>query len=135
MSRNPNDAPPATVRKAGDWHLVTYGTWQISVGPDGLLMLPRHLHPDEWDHFVATGTIAKTVASDVISKNQKQAEADDRSLPVRRAIVQQGPPPPGATRMRVTTAQQRGATIGRSKRRRSTEKAEPPRPTRNKGVT
>ena len=47
----PSEPPPATVRKVGDWHLVTYGTWQISIGPDGLIMLPRHLHPREHEDF------------------------------------------------------------------------------------
>jgi hypothetical protein len=108
-------APPS-VQAVGDWQLVTHGTWQISVGPDGLLMLPRHLHPREWDDFVAAGTIAKQVGNDVIAANSHKARKDNRRLPTRRgAIVTEGEPPAGTVRMNVSQ-QQAAATIGRPRR-------------------
>lgn len=119
----------ATVQTVGDpaspsgvWHLVTYGAWQISVGPDGLLMLPRHLHPREWADFVACGSLAANVAAKVVAENAERAKADDRSLPPGRAIVTEGPPPDGAMRMITTAgpnqapAQHTQATIGRPHR-------------------
>lgn len=109
-------APPPTVQTVGDWQLVTHGAWQISVAPDGLMMLPRHLHPREWDDFVAAGTIAKQVGADVITANTHKARKDQRRLPTRRgAIVAEGEPPAGTVRMNVSQ-QQAAATIGRPRR-------------------
>lgn len=119
--------PPATVKEAGGWHLVSYGTWQISVGPDGLLMLPRHLHPDEFAHFVACGKVAADIGLKIQAGHAAKAKLAAASetprrtpLPTRQAILAQGPPPDGTKRMRVTSAQQRSATIGRGKRGRET---------------
>jgi outer membrane biosynthesis protein TonB len=108
-------APPS-VQAVGDWQLVTHGTWQISVGPDGLLMLPRHLHPHEVDDFIAAATIAKQVGADVIAANNHKARKDNRRLSTRRgAIVTEGEPPAGTVRMNVSQ-QQAAATIGRPRR-------------------
>jgi hypothetical protein len=129
--------PPARVQKKHGHLLVSYGTWQISIAPDGLLMLPRHLHPRDVDDFVGCLAVAKDIAAHLINTNQKAAEKDDRRLPPRRAIVTQGPPPPGTTRMPVTpraSLQQRSASIGRQKRRGTEQRAATPtatpRPTR-----
>lgn len=108
-------APPS-VQAVGDWHLVTHGTWQISVGPDGLLMLPRHLAPHEVDDFIAAATIAKQVGADVIAANSQKARNDNRRRPTRRgAIVTEGEAPAGTVRMTVSQ-QQAAATIGRPRR-------------------
>jgi hypothetical protein len=115
---------------AGVWHLVTYGAWQISVAPDGLLMFPRHLHPREWADFVAAGSIAANVAAQVVADNEAKGALDDRSLPSGRAIITEGPPPAGAMRMITTpgpnqpSPQARKATIGRP--RRNGRKIAPP---------
>lgn len=118
-------AAPATVKEAGGWHLISYGSWQISVAPDGLLMLPRHLHPDEFAHFVACGKVAADIGLKIQADNTAKeklaatSQAPRRTpLPTRQAILTQGPPPQGTKRMRVTSAQQRAATIGRGKRSR-----------------
>jgi hypothetical protein len=109
----------ATVQEVGDWHLVTYGGWQISVAPDGLLMLPRHLHPRECDDFVGAVTAAAKVGAQVIADNQARGETDDRSLPPT-VIVREGPPPAGARRMVTATGpnlpQAARASIGRARR-------------------
>src|SRR5271168_2549329 len=103
MTEAPEHTAPARVQKAGDWHLVTHGAWQISVAPDGLLMLPRHLHPRELDDFVRCALVAKDVGTEVIAANEKKAEeAAKPGLSARRAIVAQGPPPDGAMRMHTT---------------------------------
>ncbi len=112
---SPDRVPPARVQKAAGHYLVTHGTWQISVAPDGLLMLPRHLHPDEVDDFIRCALVAKDVGGGVIKENESKTPAP--GLSTRRAIVTQGPPPPGTTRMRTTSGQQRAATIGRGKRK------------------
>jgi hypothetical protein len=119
--------PGATVQMVGEpntpagvWHLVTYGGWQISVAPDGLLMLPRHLHPREWADFVAAGSVAVQVGTKVIADNEARAKTDDRSLPAARAIIREGPPPPGAARMLTTPGPnqppRQQSTIGRARR-------------------
>lgn len=83
----------------GGWHLVTSGGWQVSVAPDGLLMLPRHIHPREWEDFVAAGRAAIEVGARIIAQNEENGRADDRTLPSRRALVTEGGVPPGAVRM------------------------------------
>ena len=116
---NPADKPPATVRAHGDYHLVTYGTWEISIAPDGLLMLPRHLHPREVADFVACAAVAADVGADKIADNErKAAENKTVGLSGRRAIVTEGPPPAGAVRMKTTPRQHQGS-IGRRQQRSS----------------
>lgn len=106
--------PVAKVQKVGDWHLVTCGSWQISVAPDALLMLPRHLHPNEVAEFVACAMAAADVGTHVLAANNAKATGNlGHGLPSRRAIVAQGPPPPGAVRMPIAQR----STIGQPKRR------------------
>jgi hypothetical protein len=107
----------AIVKKHGDWTLVTYGSWQISVGPDGLPHLPRHLHPREWADFAGAMAVAVDVGNDIMTSNEEKGKADTINRPSRRAVVTQGPPPEGTTRMRATSKQQKSASIGRPKRR------------------
>ena len=117
----------AKVQKAGDWHLITYGTWQISVGPDGMLMLPRHLHPNELADFAGAAQVAADIGNQVIADNERRKPAQSVKLNSRSAILTEGPPPPGTVRMRMTTGQQRSAAIGRPKRTKARNPApEPP---------
>lgn len=115
----PVSASPATVQRHGSWHLVTYGSWQISVDPAGVIMLPRHLHPREVDDFVGCMAVAKDVALTVVSTNER-ATAVAATRPGGRSssavVITQGPPPPGLQRI---PTQQRTATIGRVKSRTS----------------
>lgn len=122
--RSADQTPPATVQKHGNWFLVTYGAWQISVDPTGLLMLPRHLDPDDVDDFVGCAQVATDVGRKVRETNEAREAARVAKLgpqppagPRNRVIVTEGPPPEGTTRMRTVSAQQRAATIGRPKRR------------------
>jgi hypothetical protein len=119
----PTDVPDGTVQTFGDppnqWHLITYGTWQISVAPDGLLMLPRHLHPREWGDFQAAATLAAQVAEQVVADNQARAAGDDLTLPPAHVTLSQGGVPPGQARMTVSPGpnqprpQRNRAAIGR----------------------
>lgn len=108
---------PATVQKHEDWHLVTYGGWQISVAPDGLIMLPRHLHHEDVEGFAGCMAVARDVAATVVASNSKLqlAAQDGAGLSSRRAILSQGGPPEGAVRMRSVSAQQRSSVIGRGR--------------------
>lgn len=128
----PPPSSPAKVQKAGNWHLVTYGSWQISVDPAGLLMLPRHLHPDEFAEFVACGQVAVDIGLHVQRENEKKAKVDDRRLaaPRQAILTQGGPPPAGTARMRVDTGQARSASIGRAKRRNAPDSPMKATPTR-----
>ena len=109
----------ATVRKVpGNWHLVEYGNWQVSVGPDAMIMLPRHVHPREVDDFVGAMLAAAEVGKKVAATNaENHKEVDLENLPSDLAIVTEGPPPPGAVKMAVTERMATAATIGRPKRR------------------
>jgi hypothetical protein len=113
---------------AGVWKLITYGTWQISVGPDGLIMLPRHLHSREWADFVAAGSIAANVAAQVVADNAEKGRRDNRALAPARAIVRDGPsrrtPAAGMMPMVITpgptpAARPRRSAIGRPRSRRT----------------
>lgn len=110
----------AAVQQVGDWCLVTYGNWQVSVSPDGLLMLPRHLHPREWADFVAAGSVAIQEAAKIIEANQDRAKNDDRTPMSSAAIITEGPPPAGAMRMMTTPGPnqpvRQSAAIGRPRR-------------------
>lgn len=118
VARTSVGVPIARVQKAGEWTLVSCGSWEISVAPDGLLTLPRHLHPRDFEDFVACAQVAVDVSNHIIAGNEaRAAQTTGRGLSTRRAIVSQGGPPAGASRMRTTTAQQRSASIGRSKGR------------------
>jgi hypothetical protein len=112
---------------AGVWKLITYGGWQISVGPDGLVMLPRHLHPREWADFVAAGSIAASVAAQTVAENAEKSARAARALPPARAIVRDGPtrrqPAAGLMPMAITPGPNppsvpRKSAIGRPRRGR-----------------
>jgi hypothetical protein len=128
-----SDTVEATVRKVeGNWHLVEYGTWQVSVAPDGLLMLPRHLHPDEVDDFVNAILAASEVGQKVKTDNEKAAEGDDRTLPASSVLVTEGGVPPGAVRVKTAAGSNpdplpRGS-IGRRTRNPSSQGLKPPAP-------
>jgi hypothetical protein len=115
------------------WKLVEYAGWEVSIGPDGLIMLPRHVHPREIDEFVGAMLAAAPVAAQVVKDNQKQLKKVDlNNLPSDAAIVSEGPPPPGAVPMVVAESGSAAAgTIGRPKRRdprapRTTPPLQPP---------
>lgn len=65
------DKPTVKAYEEG-WHLVEAGTWQVSVAPDGLLMLPRHLHPSEVADFCAAAMAAADVGHEVIKANEEK---------------------------------------------------------------
>lgn len=82
------------------WSLVEFGCWNVSVGPDGLVMLPRHLVPEEVEDFVGACLAAAEVGKRVRAANVKAAESDDRSLP--ESLIHVGPggsAPSGAVRL------------------------------------
>ena len=102
----------------GDWKLIRYGSWEISVGPDGLLRLPNLLRPADVDDFLAAATEAAKIGAQIITANQAAAAQDDRRLPPGRAIVtpRGQRPPAGAAPMIVTPRGQPYSTIGRPSR-------------------
>lgn len=110
----PDDERVATVQHlpANGWALVTYGTWQVSVGNDGLLHLPRHLTPTDVPDFIGAIAAAGEVGLKIKADNETAGAKDDRGLPSKRVIVREGPPPNGATRMPAKGTTLTG-TIGR----------------------
>jgi hypothetical protein len=86
------------------WSLIEYGGWSVSVGPDGLLMLPRHLAPEEVGDFVGACLAAAEVGKTVQAINAKRAAGDDRSLPESMIQVSDtGTVPAGAFRLATKT--------------------------------
>jgi len=100
----------------GRWTLVRAGTWEISVGPDGLLMLPRHLDPREVEDFITSARKAAELGASVQEENQRNTTPLG-DLPARRALVTPaGRTPPGAVPMTVSavgTNQPTTGSIGR----------------------
>lgn len=82
----------------GGWHSVTYGMWQVTIAPDSLIMLPRHLRPDEVDDFVAAVQEAKHVGLKIKADNEALAE-NDQIVPWARNLITEGGVPAGATRV------------------------------------
>lgn len=106
------------------WSLVTVGCWQISVGPDGLIMLPRSLRPEDVEDFVCAAQAAAEIGAQVRSENARRGAKDEAVLSSRRLRmtrtragknwnVQQLPP---TTAQRNTgTPQRQRAAIGRGR--------------------
>lgn len=103
----------------GDWRLVRFGSWEISVGPDGLLMLPRSLRPADVEDFIAAATEAAQIGASIVAANEAAAAKDDRRLPPGRAIItpRGQRAPAGTVPMLVTPGpNQPYSTIGRPSR-------------------
>jgi len=123
------------------WSLVERGSWQVSVAPDGLIMLPRHLHPSEAADFCAAVQAAAPVGAKQRAANDAKTTpplTEEELLASPAAFVAETgtEPVPGATPMRVTprTGLPRDrATIGRPKRQdvrepRVPQQPQPPNP-------
>jgi len=99
------------------WHLVEAGVWQVSVAPDGLLMLPRHLHPREAADFAAAIVAAADVGHEVIKANAAKTSPQPavEALSGSTFVTPSADPTPGVKML----IQQRGpahqSAIGRTK--------------------
>jgi hypothetical protein len=84
------------------WSLVAFGAWSVSVAPDGLIHLPRHVTPGEVQSGDFTGAMlaAAEHGANIKADNEAAGANDDRSLLSRRAIVREGAPV-GTSRMPV----------------------------------
>lgn len=99
----PPPMPAASITRGPDgWHLVKRGGWEVSVAPDGMVMLPRHVHPDHEDEFLAAMSSACQLGRSVREGNVEAARNDDRS-PAKRMMITEGQLPPGAVRMPIAT--------------------------------
>jgi len=128
-----------TITQHGDWHLVRLGNWEVSIAPDGLLMLPRHLHPREVPEFCAAITAAAEKATEVVSGNEEAAAAAVPAKPTprgrRQAMVASGDLPPGAQRRNIVARTETGrGAIGRN-RPRDLRERRVPQPPGPPGVT
>lgn len=99
MSDEETQAAETTITAVPNgWHLVEHGTWQISVGPDGVIRLPLHLSHDDVPDFVAAITAAADHASNVASMLKANSPAD--SAPVRTMMASpSGTTPAGYTKV------------------------------------
>lgn len=95
------------------WTLVTAGNWQISVGPDGLVQLPRHLVPREVADFLAACEKAAEVGAEVIANNEAAAAGQKATPLPSTLIINSGEPPASAVRLTGPAVQRQGARIGR----------------------
>lgn len=86
------------VRNPQGWSLVQHGNWEVSIGPDGMVMLPRHLAPDEVADFIAAVTKAAEVGAETQAANQATAAAAQPTPGLSTLIIQESGQPtlPGA---------------------------------------
>lgn len=95
----------ASVQSFGNgWHLITYGTWQVSVSPDGMVRLPILAVPDSVGDLVEALKVAAEVGLRVQAENEARAAASPRtgiSLSRGGLVIQSGQPPAGAMRLPV----------------------------------
>jgi len=86
------------------WTLVRHGSWEVSVAPDGLIMLPRHLQPDEVEDFVAAIARAAVVAGELPEPDQQPLlEVLKRHNPLIAVRAPGDQPPQGAVGLRPVT--------------------------------
>ena len=93
----PSEAAVVVQNPAG-WSLVQAGGWEVSIGPDGMIMLPRHLSPEEVPDFVA----AIAAAAAVGAENKAVVNAADAPPALDSTLVVQAsgePLPPGAVQL------------------------------------
>lgn len=102
--QEPEAPPRPSVEKHRGWTLVREGEWEISIGPDGFIMLPRYLQPADVEDFCSAARRAAEIGLTVQADN-KARENDPRpaGLPTDTAIVTEGPPPAGAVRRPFST--------------------------------
>jgi hypothetical protein len=112
----PEEEIKPTVRAYPEgWHLVEHGSWQVSVAPDGLLMLPRHLQPHEAEDFAKAILAAKDVGHEVVRANARKTTPVVEQLESSVFVTESGKEAPGIKAL----IQQRGpqkryeAAIGR----------------------
>lgn len=64
------DLKAATVEQYGAYHLVTYGTWQVTVDNVGMIKLPALVSPDTVDDLIGA-----LVASEPVARQQREDNA------------------------------------------------------------
>ena len=93
------------------WNLVTFGCWQVSVSPDGLVRLPYSVLPDTVGDLVEALRVASEVGLAVRAENEaREAAAPRRPGIASRGglVIQEGPPPEGAVRLPVAPRLMKG---------------------------
>jgi hypothetical protein len=139
----PEEPTATVVSYPQGWHLVERGSWQVSVAPDGLIMLPRHLTAADVADFCAAVQAAAPIAT------RQSAENDEKTTPPPTEeellasagvfVTEAGADPPsGAVRMMTTPragAQVDQAAIGRPRRKdpRQPPSTQPPLPPNSGG--
>lgn len=86
------------VHNPAGWSLVQHGSWEVSIGPDGMISLPKHLAPDEVEDFLAAVAKAAQVGAETQSANRSATPAP--GMPSTLVVQESGQPlPPGAVRL------------------------------------
>ena len=80
------------------WALVRHGVWEVSVAPDGLIMLPRHLQPEEVDDFCEAARQAALLAT---SKRDDNAQAATSAARDTIVVSDAAQATPAGVRLRV----------------------------------
>jgi hypothetical protein len=104
------------VRNPAGWSLVQQGNWEVSIGPDHMVMLPRHLAPEEVGDFVAAITKAAELATELQAEVQATATSEAPSFSSTLVIQESGQPlPAGAVQLQPSSgsATASGSTVQR----------------------
>lgn len=89
---------PVVTELPNGWSLVQSNGWEISVGPDGLIQLPRHLLPSEIDDFTTACEAAAVVGEAVIERNA-DLRANTPTQSLLSTLVVSNELPSGAVRV------------------------------------
>lgn len=108
----------ATVQRVGDYALVTFGGWQVTVMPDHTISLPRLVRPEDVDDFCGAMAAAKEVALE--QRESVRVEGDDDAV----SAVQDQSDRQNSGRVRQSAQQAKSARSARAKRSRGARKQE-----------
>lgn len=91
------------VRNPTGWSLVQHGNWEVSIGPDGLVMLPRHLAPEEIADFIGAVTKAAELSTELQAEAQAATGTPTPGLSSTLVIQESGQPlPAGAVPLQLS---------------------------------
>ena len=107
--------PTVVMQNTTGWSLVQAGNWEVSIGPDGMIMLPRHLAPDEVADFLAAVSAAAAVGAENQAANQAAASAAP-ALASTLVIQESGQAlPPGAVQLQPAGGASTPSTVNATK--------------------
>lgn len=111
----------ATVQTVGDYDLVTYGGWQVTVMPDATVSLPRLVRPEDIDDFCGAMKAAKDVA---LARRAAAQESEEAAVQAKKAEREQANEARQGRRQRRSARAKQEVDTARASRGRASGKTE-----------